>query len=123
MDLFSPTNASNYSSLHAGVSEAKFNEYSAGHDHIAKNIAALMAGGHAIESSEIQHWIGKHYAYVCQFWTPNRIAYKSLALTYTMDPAFKATYEAYEVGLAAFIQKAINFWADQNLNDQPIAKN
>jgi hypothetical protein len=34
-----------------------------------------------------------------------------------MDPAFKATYEAYEVGLAAFIQKAINIWADQNLNE------
>jgi hypothetical protein len=123
MDPFSSNNASNYSSLHAGISETKFNEYSAGHDHIAKNIAALMAGGHAIESQEIQHWIGKHYAYVCQFWTPNRIAYKSLALTYTMDPAFKATYEAYEVGLATFIQKAINVWADQNLNDEPIARN
>jgi hypothetical protein len=122
MDPFSSTNASNYSSLHAGISEAKFNEYTAGHDHIAKNIAALMTGGHAIESAEIQHWIGKHYAYVCQFWIPNRIAYKSLALTYTLDPAFKATYEAYEIGLATFIQKAINIWADQNLNDEPIAK-
>lgn len=123
MDPFTSNNASNYSSLHAGISETKFNEYSAGHDHIAKSIAALMTGGHAIESQEIQLWIGKHYAYVCQFWTPNRIAYKSLALTYTMDPAFKATYEAYEVGLATFIQKAINVWADQNLNDEPIARN
>ena len=117
MDPFSSTNTSNYSSLHAGVSEVKFNEYSAGHDHIAKNIAALMSGGHEIGSVEVQQWIGKHYEFVCQFWVPNRIAYKSLALTYTMDPAFKATYEAYEVGLAAFIQKAINFWADQNLNE------
>lgn len=123
MDPFSSSNVSSYSSLHTGIGEAKFNEYSAGHDHIAKNIAALMTGGHAIESEEIQHWNGKHYAYVCQFWTPNRIAYKSLALTYTLDPAFKSTYEAYEVGLATFIQKAINIWADQNLNDDPIAKN
>ena len=122
MDPFSTTNASNYSSLHAGISETKFNEYSAGHDHIAKNIAALMSGGHALDSEEVQHWIGKHYAYVCQFWTPNRIAYKSLAITYTMDPAFKATYEAYETGLAAFMQKAINIWADQNLTDLPIEK-
>jgi hypothetical protein len=123
MDPFSSTNISNHSSLHAGVSEMRFNEYSAGHDHIAKNIAALMTGGHAIESTEIQHWIGKHYEFVCQFWTPNRIAYKSLALTYTMDPAFRATYEAYEVGLAAYIQRAINVWADKNLNDEPIGKN
>jgi len=123
MDPFSSTNSSNYSSMHAGISETKFNEYSAGHDHIAKNIAALMTGGHKVESAEIQHWIGKHYDYVCQFWTPNRIAYKSLALTYTMDPAFKATYEAYELGLASFIQQAINVWADQNLADELTEKN
>jgi hypothetical protein len=122
MDPFSSTNSSSYSSLHAGVSEVKFNEYSAGHDHIAKNIAALMTGGHGLESAEVQHWIGKHYEFVCQFWVPNRIAYKSLALTYTMDPAFKATYEAYELGLAVFIQKAINYWADQNLNKNETGK-
>ena len=123
MDPFSLTNASNFSSLHAGVSEVKFNEYSAGHDHIAKNIAALMTGGYSQDSDQVQHWIGKHYEFVCQFWTPNRIAYKSLALSYTMDPAFKATYEAYEVGLAGFIQKAINIWADRNLTDEPTGKN
>jgi hypothetical protein len=117
MDPFSTANVSSHSSLHAGVSEIKFNEYSAGHDHIAKNIASLMVGGHTIDSSDVQNWIGKHYEYVCQFWTPNRIAYKSLALTYVMDPAFKATYEAYEPGLASYIQKAINIWADKNLTD------
>ena len=118
MDPFSPTNASSYSSLHAGVSEAKYNEYSAGHDHIAKNIASLMVGGYEFGSPEVQQWITKHYEFVCQFWVPNRIAYKSLALTYTMDPAFKATYEAYETGLALFIQKAINVWADKNLIEE-----
>jgi hypothetical protein len=122
MDPFSSTSTSTYSSLHAGVSEIKYNEYSAGHAHIAKNIASLMTGGHGIESVEVQRWIGKHYEFVCQFWVPNRIAYKSLALTYTMDPAFKATYEAYEEGLAAFIQKAINYWADQNLNEAESGK-
>jgi hypothetical protein len=123
MDRFSPANAAAYSSQHAGISESKFNEYTAGHDHIAMNVAMLMANGHTVESIEVQQWIGKHYAYVCQFWTPNRIAYKSLALTYTMDPSFKATYEAYEVGLAVFIQKAIYIWADQNLDSKPIAPN
>ena len=123
MDPFSPANTSHHSSLHAGVSEVKYNEYSAGHDHIAKNIASLMVGGHSIESVEVQHWIAKHYEFVCQFWTPNRIAYKSLALTYTMDPAFKSTYEAYEQGLALFIQKAINIWADHNLTDESTGNN
>ncbi len=120
MDPLSPFTSSHHSSLHAGVSDEKYNEYKAGHDQIAKNIAALMVGGSAIESAEVQHWIGKHYEFVSQFWVPTRIAYKSLALSYTLDPAFKATYEAYEIGLAAFIQKAINYWADQNLDNQPM---
>ncbi len=111
----SAQHSSVHSSVHASVSQEKYNEYAAGHDQIAKNIAALMVGGHPIDSTEVQHWIGRHYEFVCQFWIPNRIAYKSLALNYTLDPAFKATYEAYETGLALFIQKAINLWADQNL--------
>lgn len=107
-----------YASQHTNAEQ--YSEYKRGHDLIARNIADLMIAGNDISSGEIQHWIGKHYNFVCQFWTPNRIAYKSLALTYTMDPAFKATYEAYEPGLALFIQKAINLWADQNINDAPI---
>ncbi len=124
MDPFNRTSSvsAQHSSMHSGVSAEQYNEYKAGHDHIAQNIAELMLAGSAVDSAEVQHWIGKHYEYICQFWTPNRIAYKSLALTYTMDPAFKATYEAYETGLAGFIQKAINIWANQNLNDDPIGK-
>ena len=112
-------NSAHHASQHTNAEQ--YNEYKRGHDLIARNIADLMIAGREISNSEIQHWIGQHYEYVCQFWTPNRIAYKSLALTYTMDPAFKATYEAFEPGLALFIQKAINLWADQNLNDAPIA--
>lgn len=123
MDPLSRFNSAQHSSLHASVSQEKYNEYAAGHDQIAKNIAALLVGGRPIDSTEVQHWIGRHYEFVCQFWTPNRIAYKSLALNYTLDPAFKATYEAYETGLALFIQKAINLWADQNLPVESLATN
>ena len=97
------------------VSSEKHDEYAAQHDHIAKSIAALMQAGSAADSAEVQDWIAKHYAFVKQFWTPSRIAYKSLALTYVMDPRFKATYEAYAEGLAKFMQSAINRWADDNL--------
>ena len=110
---FEPTASSHHASLH--TNQEQYNEYKRGHDHIAQNIAALMVQGNSADSEAIQEWIAKHYAYVCQFWTPNRVAYKSLALTYTMDPAFKATYEAYEPGLAVFIQGAIYYWADANL--------
>lgn len=104
------------------VNAEQYQEYKRGHDLIARNIADLMVGGCEINDEQVQAWIGKHYAYICQFWTPNRIAYKSLALSYVMDPAFKATYEAYETGLAQFIQKAINIWADANLDDSTVTK-
>lgn len=113
---FGSQQASQHASQHRNAEQ--YNEYKRGHDLIARNIADLMLAGHEISDEQVQHWIGKHYQYICQFWIPNRIAYKSLALTYTMDPAFKATYEAYEVGLASFIQKAINLWADSNLNEE-----
>lgn len=110
-----------HSSLH--VNDAQYDEHRRSHDHIAKNIADLMQAGSEVQDPGVQEWIAKHYEFVAQFWTPNRIAYKSLALTYVMDPAFKATYESYATGLAQFIQKAINIWADQNLTDDAPGSN
>jgi len=111
MSMFEPT--SQHQQLHQN--SEKHDEYRQGHEHIAKNLADLLRAGKAIDDPEVQFWIGKHYEFVCQFWTPTKIAYKSLALTYVMDPAFKATYEAFEPGLAKFIQTAINVWANANL--------
>ncbi len=102
-------------SFNQGVSASKHAEYSALHDNIGRALGDLLANGAEISDPVVQEWIGKHYEFVKQFWVPNRIAYKSLALTYVMDPAFKATYEAYQPGLAVFVQKAINIWADANL--------
>jgi MerR family transcriptional regulator, thiopeptide resistance regulator len=111
----SSQNSAQYATQH--TSAEQYDEYKRGHDLIARNLADLMIAGCEISSTHVQEWIGKHYEYVCQFWTPNRIAYKSLALTYTIDPAFKATYESFEPGLALFIQKAIYIWADYNLDE------
>ncbi len=102
-------------SFNQGVSASKHAEYSAQHDNIGRALGDLLANGAEISDPVVQEWISKHYEFVKQFWVPNRIAYKSLALTYVMDPAFKATYEAYQPGLAVFVQKAINIWADANL--------
>jgi hypothetical protein len=69
-----------------------------------------------LDDVDVQALIADHYAFVKQFWTPNKDAYKSLALTYVLDPAFEATYEAFETGLAKYIKSAIEIWADQNLS-------
>ena len=107
--------SSHEQNINQGVSAEQATEYQRQHDLIGRALGDLLANGSEVSDPVVQEWIGKHYAFVKQFWVPNRIAYKSLALTYVMDPAFKATYEAYQAGLAVFVQKAINIWADANL--------
>jgi TipAS antibiotic-recognition domain len=91
-------------------------EYKAQHDAIATEIAKLMTEGQAFNDLAVQEQIKKHYEFVSQFWTPNKQAYKSLALTYVLDTAFEATYESFAPGLAKYIKSAIEIWADQNLD-------
>lgn len=98
------------------MSQEKQDEYARQHDLIGRALGDLLASGASESDPVVQEWIGKHYAFVKQFWTPNRIAYKSLAMTYVMDPAFTATYESYQPGLAKFVQRAINIWAEANLD-------
>jgi MerR family transcriptional regulator, thiopeptide resistance regulator len=108
--------SSHHQSVNQGVSQEKQDEYARQHDLIGRALGDLLASGASESDPVVQEWIGKHYAFVKQFWTPNRIAYKSLAMTYVMDPAFKATYESYQPGLAKFVQRAINIWAEANLD-------
>ena len=103
--------------VNQGYTAEQAASYKAQHDEIASTLGELMVGGAAIDDVQVQEWIAKHYAFVAQFWTPSRTAYKSLALTYVMDPAFKENYDAHAEGLAKFVQQAINVWANANLSD------
>lgn len=102
--------------MHAAYSQEQQSEYKAQHDAIAQAVADLMLSGKAIDAAEVQEQIAKHYDFVKQFWTPSKKAYKALALTYVLDPAFEATYESFGQGLAKYIKQAIEIWADQNLD-------
>jgi hypothetical protein len=101
--------------MNAGYTAEQQSRYKQQHDAIAEAVAELKRSGKEVGNSQVQAEIANHYAFVKQFWTPNKQAYKSLALTYVLDPAFEATYESFEPGLAAYIKKAIEIWADQNL--------
>lgn len=102
--------------VNASYTEEQQAHYKAQHDVVAKAIADQKRKGVQFDDVDVQKLIADHYAFVKQFWTPNRQAYKSLALTYVLDPAFEATYEEFEPGLAAYLKKAIEIWADQNLD-------
>ena len=101
--------------VNASYTEDQQAQYKAQHDAIANAIAEQKRKGSLYNDVDVQKLIADHYAFVKQFWTPNKQAYKSLALTYVLDPAFEATYESFEPGLAAYLKKAIEIWADQNL--------
>ena len=103
--------------VNASYTEDQQAQYKAQHDAIANAIAEQKRKGSLYNEVDVQKLIADHYAFVKQFWTPNKQAYKSLALTYVLDPAFEATYESFEPGLAAYLKKAIEIWADQNLTD------
>ena len=102
--------------VNAAYTEDQQAQYKAQHDAIANAIAEQKRKGSLYNDVDVQKLIADHYAFVKQFWTPNKQAYKSLALTYVLDPAFEATYESFEPGLAAYLKKAIEIWADQNLD-------
>ncbi len=102
--------------MNAGYSAEQQAHYKAQHDAIAQAIAELMDAGRGFDDTEVQSQIAKHYEFVKQFWTPTKLAYKSLALTYVLDPAFEATYESFAPGLAKYIRQAIEIWAEQNLD-------
>ena len=108
--------SSHIQGVNATYTEAQQEQYKAQHEAIAKAIADQKRKGAEFNDIDVQALIADHYAFVKQFWTPNKHAYKSLALTYVLDPAFKETYESFEPGLASYIKSAIEIWADQNLD-------
>jgi hypothetical protein len=102
--------------VNASYTEGQQAEFKTQHDAIAKAIADQKRKGALFSDIDVQKLIADHYAFVQQFWTPNKQAYKSLALTYVLDPAFEEVYESFEPGLAKYIKSAIEIWADQNLD-------
>ncbi|MFM1846086.1 MAG: hypothetical protein RIS19_559, partial [Actinomycetota bacterium] len=93
--------------VNASYTEAQQEQYKAQHEAIAKAIADQKRKGAEFNDIDVQALIADHYTFVKLFWTPTKDAYKSLALTYVLDPAFKETYESFEPGLASYIKSAI----------------
>jgi hypothetical protein len=102
--------------INASYTEGQEAQFKVEHDAIANAIAEQKRKGALFSDPDVQTLIADHYALVKKFWTPNKQAYKSLALTYLLDPAFKETYESFEPGLASYIKSAIEIWADKNLD-------
>ncbi len=106
--------SSQYNQKFSKQEEEKFAEVFAA---ITSRMNELMKSGVAPSDEQVQTEVGRHYEFVCQFWKPNRGAYKSLGMTYILPTAYKDFYDEFETGLGKFTYDAVVIWADANLKD------
>lgn len=106
--------ASQYNQQFSRQEEEKFTEVFAG---ITSRMNELMKSGAKASDLEVQLEVAKHYEFVCQFWKPNRKAYKSLGMTYVLPTGYKDYYENFEKDLGKFTYDAVVIWADVNLEE------
>jgi hypothetical protein len=71
--------------------------------------------GTAVSEERVQELVAEHFAFVSRFWTPDREAYKNLALNYLLPTPYRDAYEKQAVGFAQFHYDAMVIWADSNL--------
>jgi DNA-binding transcriptional MerR regulator len=77
--------------------------------------AALLDAGVAPDDPSTQDLTAGHYAWVCQFWTPDAEAFAGLGELYVDSPDFTSRYEAVRPGLAAYVRDAMAVYAITSL--------
>jgi hypothetical protein len=82
---------------------------------LTSEFAARMAEGVNASDESVQELVKRHYEFTLQFWTPNKEAYKSLAMTYILPSSYRDHYEEIAKGLGKFHYDAVCIWADKNL--------
>ncbi len=98
----------NYSKVEQQRFSQEFND-------LTSEFAAKMAEGVHASDGSVQDLVKKHYDFILQFWTPNKEAYKSLAMTYILPTQYKESYEEVAKGLGKYHYDAVCIWAEKNL--------
>ena len=80
---------------------------------VTQELAAVM--DRPVDDPEVQALIARHYKWVATFWTPDAAAYQGLGQLYTDNPEFRANYDKYRAGLAAFLRQAMTYYAEHTL--------
>lgn len=106
--------------FHAGQYQNNFTKEETNHftiefGEITRLFAEAMQEGVNPTDSRVQELVAKHFAFCSKFWTPNREAYKSLAMSYILPSPYKDAYENVARGLGKYHYDAIVKWANENL--------
>src|SRR3989442_4610313 len=82
---------------------------------ICQELVGAMEQKLAVESSEVQNLVRRHYNWLKQFWTPTRESYTGHTLL-IVDSDLRKAYEARDRGLPEFIAAAIKVFAERELS-------
>ena len=84
-------------------------------DQITTKMALALDASESFDSEVMQQAVHEFYEFTCQFWTPEREAWKSLAMSYILPTGYRDTYEGYREGLGKYVYDAICHYADTQL--------
>lgn len=84
-------------------------------DQITTKMALALDASESFDSQVMQQSVHEFYEFTCQFWTPDREAWKSLAMSYILPTGYRDTYEGYREGLGKYVYDAICHYADTQL--------
>lgn len=73
---------------------------------IVEALGAAVRVGLPADGPDLQEVAAKHYAWVCEIWTPDAAAYRSLTQMYVDDDRFRAHYDEIAPGAAALLRDA-----------------
>ena len=65
--------------------------------------------------AEVQKWIARHHAHMEKFYPVSAEIYAGLGQMYVEDGRFTSYYEKIAPGLAAFISRAMSYYAENTL--------
>jgi hypothetical protein len=84
-------------------------------DQITTKMALALDQNVSFSSEAMQQLVHEFYQFACRFWTPDREAWKSLAMSYVLPTGYRDTYEDYRQGLGKYVYDAICHYADTQL--------
>ncbi|MGV4986810.1 MerR family transcriptional regulator [Streptomyces sp. NRAIS4] len=79
-------------------------------------MAEFMVAGVPADDPAVLDEVDRQYHWLCNFWTPDAAAYRSLGQMYVDDERFKANYERIAPGLAEYQRDAMAAYADARLS-------
>ena len=82
---------------------------------ITQDISQAFSAGELPNSEHIHGLIGRHYQWICNFWSPNKESYIGLGQMYVADSRFNEHYENFAPGLASFMASAMESYAITHL--------